>query len=319
MTARVLAAAHHPDCYPSDPAEALAFFDRAWAAPAEETAPEPPPGATLAGIVTPHIDFRVHLAAYAAAFRPLLAEPPAELYLILGVGHRSPLEWSLDRRDGLTPLGRAECAREEIGFLEREAGFGPLFAAAAHAGEHSIEFPLLWLQALHHRIAPERPVRFLPLLCGGLHACVEGGPEEGAATLRRFHALAAALGRLFAQAGLGAGGLRVIVSIDGCHLGPRFGHPFKVGNALLRATAGWEELLWARAGAGDAGAFLDWFQVEGNDRYFDGVGALALLLAAGVGDFRIDRTAYAQWFTEGDASAVTFSSGRVWRVAEGAR
>jgi len=66
--------------------------------------------------------------------------------------------------------------------------------------------------------------------------------------------------------------------------------------------------------------FLDWFRDEGNDRYFDGVGALALLLAAGnlskhgPGDgskFTIQRTFYEQWFTERDASAVTFSSGRV--------
>ena len=52
---------------------------------------------------------------------------------------------------------------------------------------------------------------------------------------------------------------------------------------------------------------------EGNDRYFDGVGALSLLLVAGNaskrGKVQIERTFYEQWFTERDASAVTFSSG----------
>jgi hypothetical protein len=79
----------------------------------------------------------------------------------------------------------------------------------------------------------------------------------------------------------------------------------------LKATAGWEEMLWARAAEGDARALLDWFREEGNDRCFDGVGALALLLAAGAGKFRLQRTWYEQWFTERDASVVTFSSGRV--------
>ena len=40
-------------------------------------------------------------------------------------------------------------------------------------------------------------------------------------------------------------------------------------------------------------------------------GALALLLAAGGGKFELQRTYYEQWFTERDASAVTFSSGRI--------
>ena len=97
---------------------------------------------------------------------------------------------------------------------------------------------------------------------------------------------------------------------------PRFQHPFRVTSVLLKATAWWEEKLWACAAEGEARKFLDWFRDEGNDRYFDGVGALALLLAAGgppngTKKFTIQRTYYEQWFTERDASAVTFSSGRV--------
>jgi len=69
--------------------------------------------------------------------------------------------------------------------------------------------------------------------------------------------------------------------------------------------------LWAEVAKGEARRFLEWLRDEGNDRYFDGVGALALLLAAGEGKITVQRTFYEQWFTEEDASAVTFSSGRV--------
>jgi len=169
---------------------------------------------------------------------------------------------------------------------------------------------VLWLQALHqlHPKAAGKPFQFAPLLCGNLHAYVEGLVEWD--ELEDFHRLSRALAGIFAQQPPG-NSLRVIVSIDGCHLGPRFHHPFQVTPALLRATAGWEEMLWDCAARGDARAFLDWFREEGNDRYFDGVGALALLLAAGAGKFTLQRTYYEQWFTERDASAVTFSSGRV--------
>jgi AmmeMemoRadiSam system protein B len=310
MVTAPLPAQHHPDCYPSDRAQALAYFQKAWAAfPGEDLPPAPGKGSLL-GVVTPHIDFRVSLRAYAAAFRPLLEAPLADTYLILGVGHRSRLEWNLDRRDYETPLGRAICATDMVEALAAGADPARHFEPQAHEGEHSIEFALVWLQALHH-LHPakekKKPIRFVPLLCGGLHAYVEGLVEWDG--LDDFHRLSRVIRHLVSTDR--GQKLQIIVSIDGCHLGPRFQHPFRVTPALLQATAGWEKMLWACVARGDARAFLDWIREEGNDRYFDGVGALALLLAAGAGHFAVQRTFYEQWFTERDASAVTFSSGRV--------
>jgi AmmeMemoRadiSam system protein B len=293
-----LSAEHHPDCYPSDRPSALRFFRTALVKADLPTNVKISTG--LAGVIAPHIDFRVSMAAHAAAFRPLLDEPLAERYLILGVGHRSPLEWNLDRRDYVTPLGRAVCERELVDALAAPSQFGP----DAHRGEHSMEFPLLFLQAIHALHPSPRDVRFVPVLCGGMHAYVEGFCEWE--DLEEFHALAGRLRKLFAAHPPGEK-LRVIVSIDGCHLGSRFQHPFAVTPALLKATEGWEKMLWTAVETGDARTFLDWMREEGNDRYFDGVGALALLMAAG--NFRIERTYYEQWFTPQDASAVTFSSG----------
>ena len=293
-----LRAAHHPDCYPSDRAAALRYFRAAL-----RKAPSLPAGAgPLAGIIAPHIDFRVSLDAHATAFRPQLDAPLAERYLILGVGHRSHVEWNFDTRDYETPLGRAICECDLVNELAGASTLDP----AAHAGEHSIEFPLVFLQAIHQRRAEAPPVRFIPLLCGGLHGYVAGQQEWD--DLHEFHVLAAALAKLFRAHPPGER-LRLIVSIDGCHMGPRFQHPFPVTRPLLAATEEWENRLWAAAAPGDARAFLDWMRAEGNDRYFDGVGALALLMAAG--KFRLERTSYEQWFTARDSSVVTFSGGLV--------
>lgn len=308
-----LSAQHHPDCYPSDTATALAFFRTALEAFPPSELPSAPAGSSLLGIITPHIDYRVSLQSYAAAFRPLLDEPLADAYVILGVGHQaSPLEWNFDRRDYVTPLGRALCATDLVDHLVADADPADHFFHRVHHGEHSIEFALLWLQALHHlhptHNGKEKPVRFVPLLCGAMHEYVEGLADWD--DLADFHRLSDALGKLL-EPSLVSEKIRVIVSIDGCHLGPRFDHPFQVSSALLKATAGWEAMLWACARNGDAREFLDWFRDEGNDRYFDGVGALALLLSAA--KCTIQRTFYEQWFTEQDASAVTFSSGRILR------
>lgn len=306
-----LSAQHHPDCYPSDPAKALAFFRKALDEYPASKLPPAPKDSSLLGIVTPHIDFRVSLSAYAAAFRPLLEEPLADTYIILGVGHRSHLEWNLDRRDYDTPLGHAVCATNYVDALAGDAATARLFSSEAHVGEHSIEFALLWLQALHqlHPQKNDKPVRFVPLLCGSLYSYVEGLADWD--DLTDFHHLNRNLAHLLKKSS--GEKIQIIVSIDGCHLGPRFDHPFPVTSTLLKVTAGWEEMLWACAAQGDARKFLDWFRNEGNDRYFDGVGALALLLAAVAGKLTIQRTYYEQWFTEHDASAVTFSSGRILR------
>lgn len=305
-----LKAEHHPECYPSDPVAALDFFRKALDSLSATELPPGPATSSLAGIITPHIDFRVSLRAYAAAFRPLLDEPPADTYLILGVGHRSRLEWTLDRRDYVTPLGRVACAGELVDLLAAGAAPSRQFSAEAHHREHSIEFALTWLQAIHrlHPAKGKKDFRFVPLLCGGLYSYVEGLAEWE--DLADFHRLSRNLAKLFKKFAPGEK-LRVIVSIDGCHLGPRFQHPFRVTPALLKGTAGWEQMLWDCAEKGDARAFLDWFREEGNARSFDGVGALALLLAAGAGKFILQRTWYEQWFTERDASAVTYSSGRI--------
>jgi MEMO1 family protein len=315
-----LSAQHHPACYPSEADTALAFFRDALSTYPAAEMPAAPSGVSLLGIVTPHIDFRVSLQSYAAAFQPLMKEPLADRYIILGVGHRSQLEWNFDRRDYETPLGRAICATDLVDALAAGADPARHFSEAAHKGEHSIEFALAWLQALHklHPQGNDKPVRFAPLLCGGLYSYVDGRAEWDALT--EFHQLARNFAETLRHAVDGET-IRVIVSIDGCHMGPRFQHPFRVTPKLLKATAGWEELLWASAAEGDARKFLDWFRAEGNDRYFDGVGALALLMAAGQltvnGPYAVQRTFYEQWFTENDASVVTFSSGKVFqRIAQ---
>jgi AmmeMemoRadiSam system protein B len=125
--ATFLSAQHHPDCYPSDTGAALAFFRDALKSFPTVELPPAPKESSLFGVVTPHIDYRVSLRSYAAAFHPLLLSPLADTYLILGVGHRSHLEWNFDRRDYITPLGRAVCATDLVDRLADDADPATLF------------------------------------------------------------------------------------------------------------------------------------------------------------------------------------------------
>ncbi|MDD4933052.1 MAG: AmmeMemoRadiSam system protein B [Methylacidiphilaceae bacterium] len=296
-------------CYPSDGRQALSYFRSFFSAPG--AAPLPPPSlqrrTDLLGVLSPHIDFRVSQRAYAHAFAPLVNAPEADVYLVLGVGHRSRLEWSIDDRDLRTPLGLALAEVEAVEWLRTQLSF-PCHDSEAHQGEHSIEFPIVLLQALHAFRGDNRPVRFLPVLCGGLFEWVEQGKEP--CRNSPFDELATSLHSLWKTYGKR---MQLILSIDGCHMGPRFGHPFAITPILLEQTRRWEEQLWRTVEQRDLSAFFAHLGRERNIRFFDGVGALALLLRIAESRVRLKRTYHEQWFEEGDRSVVTFTSGLLQR------
>jgi hypothetical protein len=315
--------------YPSTAASVLAyfrgFFEIDGAPPYPESGPAlaarngyAEPGEVPLGIVAPHIDFRQGQRAYAHAFEPWFHFPPADTYLILGVGHRARRqEWGLDRRGYQTCFGTIENDAQAV---ERIAGdFSPSLLAEpkAHEGEHSIEFSLVWLQALHMMREPGprqssdpppagRSFRFVPLLCGGLDAYLHGArphPDDD------VHRLARAIRHWYEETTAAGKSVRIIISIDGCHIGPRFEHAFPVDDLVLLDTRLWEEALWSHVEAGALDAFAQWLRREGNRRHFDGAGALGLVMAMFGDRLRIRRRHYEQWWSEYDQSVVTFSSG----------
>ena len=292
-------------CYPSDPEACLDYFRKFFDHPggAEWEADKESAQPIHRGIVAPHIDFRVSSKAYSHAFAPWLRRPAPDLYLILGVGHRARREWSLDRRDYVTPLGRVPVEAPLLAEIVRNCPL-PLDDPSAHQGEHSIEFPLVLLQALRRLRGIERPFSFVPVLCGGMFRDVAAGQPPGPDS--SLEQLAAALRPLLNRCG---SSLQIIVSIDGCHIGPRFDHPYEVDKARLRDTAAWEKTLWQQVEERNLEGFFSHLEKDGNARYFDGVGALALALRLLGDDFHLRRTHYEQWFDPSDTSAVTFTSG----------
>lgn len=295
-------------CYPAE-RKALMEFVNGWFAK-RQGAPVPD-ASKFKGVVSPHIDFRVDTSVYAEAFAPYLEAPPADKVLVLGVGHRSRLEWSLDGRGYETPLGVLKTDRCALELLAQELPKELWGDKRGHVGEHSIEFALVCVQALRALQGVSTPFEFVPVLCGGLFQYLEPGryPEQGAMLFR----LAAVLRQWWLEAEAHGQRVHLVVSIDGCHMGPRFGHEYWMDDGRLEACASWEEELWALVERGELGPFLAFLQKDGNARYFDGVGALALVMAMfgreAVGLIR--RTGYAQWFEKQDGSAVTFSAASV--------
>ena len=222
--------------------------------------------------------------------------------IILGVGHRSRDEFSCLPAGFKTPLGEVEPDHAFHNALAARCPFPLVRDTQAFQGEHSIEFVVVWLQILRDLFFPDRSFTVLPVLCGGLQEFVERGvppPDSDPAAV-----FAKALASL-----PGADDLDTawVASIDGCHVGPRFRHPFDADEKVRKLVTSWEKHLWSVASSDTLPDFFQHLSSNSNGFYFDGVGVLHALLHGQKLKAEIQPTV--QWHEPSDQSLVSFSRG----------
>jgi len=216
-------------CYSQEPAalrtELGAFFDP----------PEGPgralarrPGASLKGLIAPHIDPRRGAAAYAHAYAELMAHDPPELVVILGTSHHGvgPELFSATRKNYATPLGVVETDREFIDRLATRFTGGDLFSdEILHRGEHSIEFQALFLAYA----LGVRGYRIVPVLVSSFHEMVACGlaPTDDPRVRSFLHAMNDLLGAEKRN-------VLVLAGVDFAHVGRKFGDSFAADETVAR-------------------------------------------------------------------------------------
>lgn len=292
--------------YPEKPEDALRFFQTAWEQgpePAEVSLPTPPV------LIVPHIDFRVNLSCYVAAYKHLARwQTFPETFVILGVGHQCPYEIASLPLTYKTIFGEVETNLPAWDILQNNYSEPLALAEEAFENEHSLDFAIIWLQALQQIIKKPGKFDIVPILMGGLSDSILNktipGPESD------FIQFCAAFKKMLAH--LDPAKTCIIASIDGCHVGPRFDHPFQAAERVQMAVSAWEAELWSKCRSDQFDDFFHHLCSVANYFYFDGVGALSLLLQT----FKMEahREAYALWHEERDQSFVTFCGGFMRRL-----
>ncbi|HPA20242.1 MAG TPA: AmmeMemoRadiSam system protein B [Verrucomicrobiae bacterium] len=296
---------HAGKCYPADRDGVLgmvrAHFEKGVGALPETLVRDRDRG-PLPGIVVPHLDFRVGGPVYSYGYRELLSSEPADVYVILGVGHRCPAELSVLRKGYETVLGEVPCDPAFVADLAGRVSFPIEVAPLSHHDEHSIEFAVIYLQAIAAMYPEYGGFSIVPVLCGAMHEEIMRGSADGSA----FGEFAGAL-----RATIGACGKRVCVigSIDGSHVGPRFQHPFNVDGDVRRRIEDLDRAAFEAASKGDPGAFFSIFLDTYNAQGFDGVGVLYIMLHLFGGRATFELLHYDQWYEREDRSMVTLASG----------
>ncbi|WP_240911071.1 AmmeMemoRadiSam system protein B [Paludisphaera soli] len=305
--------------YDSEPRRLAAELDRLFrsrggAGRLALPAPRPAAGGAatrprLRAVVSPHIDFERGGPVYTWAYKHLVEESDAEVFVILGVAHQyCRSRFVLTRKDFATPLGAARTDQAFVDALVRECGDHLFADELTHRTEHSIEFQAVFLK----HVLKDRPFTIVPILVGSFHDLL----------LRRSDPLAdPEIARFIAalREAERASGRKVayIGGVDLCHVGPEFGDPERVDRTMRATIREFDRSLLDRAEAVDPEG---WFRTaaEVGDRWrVCGLAATYTMLHA-IGPSKGEVLRYDQAVDERGRGCVSFAS-MIFREAEPAR
>ena len=169
----------------------------------------------MRGIAAPHISPQGGWQSYRAAYQELAPDLRDRTFVVLGTSHYgAPGKFGLTRKPFETPFGSTSIDHALVDELEPQPA--TVMEDYCHAVEHSIEFQVLFLQAIY---GPD--VCILPILCGSFgESILRGGVPEDDQHVHRF------LGALGEIAEREQHRLFWVLGVDMAHIGLRFGDRF---------------------------------------------------------------------------------------------
>jgi MEMO1 family protein len=254
----------------------------------------------LRGILSPHIDFHRGGPVYTWAYRELVEQSDADVFVILGVAHQyCTHRFALTTKDFDTPLGLVRTDREYVKRIAARAGSHLFEDELAHRTEHSIEFQAVFLKFL---LGGRREFTIVPILVGSFHDLMEQeiDPIQSEEVLRFVEALREAESR---------SGKKVVYigGIDLSHVGPEFGDPGPVDAATLERVRGFDHVMLDRAVEHDPKGWFGTAATLGNRWRVCGLAATYTMLHA-MGPARGRLLKYHQAVDDERTCCVSFAS-----------
>jgi MEMO1 family protein len=284
--------AHAGSSYLASEPELRAFFDALF-----ELDATPRYEGDLLGIVVPHIDLTVGPEVYVPAMKQLAAAE-FDIAVILGTSHYSfEDQFIMTEKDFVTPFGVMPTDKAFVSMLREQTGHIFTTRDAAHRPEHSIEFPVLFLQYLFGNSSKT----ILPILCTSFEEMLstDGVPiwhERYRTFLDGFQRTAQVLGKK----------VMFILSVDWSHIGKKFGDEFAAGE-VLHVIEQSDRLQIEALERADYPRFHSLLANTDNASRIDGYSCITTFFDL-VHPARGKLFAYRQWHEEERESAVTFAA-----------
>ena len=120
----------------------------------------------LVAAIAPHISINAGGASFARVYEAIRAAGPADLYVILGVGHAGIEDlFAGTKKDFETPLGPVATDRAFMDDLSRRFGDRLFSGEMLHRTEHTIEFQTIFLKY----VFGDAPFAIAPILTSFPH------------------------------------------------------------------------------------------------------------------------------------------------------
>lgn len=250
----------------------------------------------IMGIAAPHVSPQGGWQGYRAAYKELTPDLRDRTFIVLGTSHHGqPDKFGLTRKPFETPLGKTRIDQALVAELEAQPAALP--EDYCHAVEHSIEFQVIFLQAIYGA-----DVRILPLLCGSFGRSIRsGGFPEDDEHVKRF------LGAIGEIAEREKERLFWVLGVDMAHMGLRFGDKFAAhaNRDEMNTVKERDNLRIDRMNASDAGGFWDLVKENQDDLKWCGSSPIYTFMKA-VPQARGTLHRYEQWNID-ENSVVSFA------------
>jgi AmmeMemoRadiSam system protein B len=250
----------------------------------------------IVGIAAPHVSPQGGWQTYRAAYKELTPDLRDRTFVILGTSHHGqPGKFGLTHKPFETPFGRTRIDQALVAELEAQPA--ALVEDYCQAIEHSIEFQVVFLQAIYGA-----DVRILPLLCGSFGRSMHAGgfPEDDESVKRFLDALGGIAEREKER-------LFWVLGVDMAHVGMRFGDNFAAhaGRDEMTLVRERDMLRIERVNASDAHGFWDLVKENQDDLKWCGSSPIYAFMKA-VPQARGTLHRYQQWNID-ERSVVSFA------------
>jgi len=260
----------HTECYPAD-APAMSAMVSSHLAHEDGPGPVPQSGSAVTGLFAPHIDISIAGPCYASAYAAASADADRDLFVILATAHfRDTNLFILTEKDFQTPHGTVEVDREFTSEL-RDRFKGDLFGdELIHRTEHSVEFQVVYLNAMLHQ---RRPFRIVPILVSSFASFIdaERTPTEDPYVDDFLKALAATVDSRKER-------VCIVAGVDMAHVGLKFGDPDRPDEQTLADLKEADMLSLDFAVKADPQGFWENLTADGNARKVCGLAPMYMCL-----------------------------------------
>ncbi len=226
---------------------------------------------SLVGAIAPHIDLRRGGTCFAYAYKEIIEQSNAEVFVILGVKHTGYRGmYTATYKDFETPLGTVKTDTDFVDLLAQYYQGNLLEDEFFHKNEHSIEFQVIFLQAL---LGEKRSFRIVPIICGSFdELLISGRHPRDEPSVQGF---IETLKRAIDESG---SSVCILASVDFSHIGGRFGDQSSLNTVALERIREEDLEMLHAAESVDVEAFLDTVRQTENRRRVDGVCPIYTLL-----------------------------------------